>query len=44
MNGVLVGVNVHVHCVYMLDLAVEIHLLVVDRKFIVLLPCLGMLL
>jgi len=43
-DGVLVGVNVHVHRVCMLDLVVEVRLLIVNKKLIVLLPCLGMLL
>ncbi len=43
-NGILVGVNVHVHHVCTLDLVVEVRLLAINKKFIVLLPCFCMLL
>jgi hypothetical protein len=43
-NGVLASVNVHVHHVCALDLAVEICLLAIGRKLIVLLPCFDTLL
>jgi len=42
-DGALVGVDVHVHRVYALDLVVEVRILAFDKKFIVFLPCLGML-
>jgi hypothetical protein len=44
MDGVLVGVDVHVHRVCALDFAIKVYLLALDRKFIILLPCLSMLL
>ncbi len=44
VDGVLAGVNVHVHHVCVLDLTVKVRLLAIDRKLIVLLPCLDMLL
>ncbi len=44
VNGVLAGVNVHVHRVCALDLAIKVCFLAIDRKLIVLLPCLSMLL
>jgi hypothetical protein len=43
-DGILASVDVHVHHVYMLDLAIKIHFIVVDKKFIVLFPCFDMLL
>jgi hypothetical protein len=42
-DGVLAGVDVHVHRVYMLDLAIEVRLLAIDKKLIVLLPYFGMM-
>jgi len=43
-NGVLAGFDVHVHRVCVLDLAIKVRILAIDRKLIVFLPCLGMLL
>ncbi len=43
-DGVLVGVDVHVHCVCAFDLAIKVRLLAIDRKLIILLQCLDMLL
>jgi hypothetical protein len=44
VDGVMAGVDVHMHRVCALDLAIKIRLFAVDRKLIVLLPCLDMLL
>jgi hypothetical protein len=44
VDGILVDFNVHVHRVCALDLVVKVRLLVIDKKLIVLLPSLGMLL
>jgi hypothetical protein len=43
-DGVLVGVDAHVHHVCTLDLAIKVHFLAVNIKLIVFLPCLSMLL